>query len=126
MLAVLLFLICKVKIGGNEMTVVDQGRIFGRAFESLDQVRRVDILRGYGIIDEIAKGLFTSIRNKRNGYLHKFSVPDGTLEDDALQIYSDAVSLFLKAIGQEFETGKIKIRSELISYLREKDVVRKL
>jgi len=53
-------------------------------------------------------------------------MPDGTLEGDALQVYSDTISLFLKAIGQELETGKIKIRPEVVNYLREKKIVRSI
>jgi hypothetical protein len=117
MVAMLLFDITEPRLNNRPMQKRDQEALFGRSFETLDQYRRVEVLRAYGAIDDQTKEAFELIRTTRRRYLHLWSQDHGRLADDAVSVFKAAVRLVVRAIGQDIQDGKIILNPALTKYL---------
>lgn len=117
MVAILLFDITEPKINNRQMEKRDQEALFGRAFEKLDQNRRVEVLSAYGMIDEQTKQAFDLIRTTRRLYLHLWSQDHERLANDAVAVFQAAVLLVVRVIGQDVRDGKIILNPALTKYL---------
>jgi hypothetical protein len=122
MVAILLFDISEFKINNNPMSQSDQVAIFGSSFEKLGQERRVVILHAYGIIDDDIKKSFDLIRTKRRQYLQLWSQDHTRLPSDAQALYRAAVSIVVRAIGQNVHQGMISLNPSLMRYLERQGV----
>ena len=118
MIAILIFEISRCKLNNEDITEDKQKKLFGRSFENLGQERRVEVLRGYEIIDDKLKSKFDVIRTKRKRYLHLWSEDHECLAKDAIIVYDAAVGLVLEVIGQQFQDGKLLLNPALVTYLR--------
>lgn len=118
MVTMLLFDITEAKINQRIMTESDQEALFGRPFEKLDQYRRVEVLRAYGIIDDQLKTAFDVIRTTRRKYLHLWSHDLASAPVDALKVYNAAILLVVRAIGQDIKDGGIVLNPALVKYLQ--------
>ena len=117
MLAVLLHEISTFTLNGKQIEDTDKAKLFGKKFERLGQERRVQILRALGFIDPKTEDEFNFIRNKRNKYLHYYTLDQKDLPNDAIEAYNKTVLLVVFVIGQDIVNGKIKLRPELLKYL---------
>ena len=117
MVAVLLFDIAGVTVTGRPMTSKDQAALFGREFEKLDQFRRVEVLHGYGLIDDSTKSMFDGIRTIRKKYLHLWSQGQAQIASDAVNAYHSALSLVVRAVAPEIRDGAFHLSPALVRYL---------
>ena len=122
MVAILLFDIYEPTIKNKAMTAQDEKALFGSSFEKLGQHRRVEILHAFNIIDGDLKKDFDLIRLTRRKYLHLWSQDHATLPSDAVSAYNAAVSIVVKAIGQDIHNGKISLNPALVKYLERSGV----
>lgn len=122
MVAILFFEIAEIRLNNAIMTVDDEKALFGSPFEKLSQQRRVEILDGYGLIDSEAKSAFDLIRTKRRRYLHLWSQDHEALPADAIATYHAAITLVIRAIGQEIHEGKIILNPALVRYLERQGI----
>lgn len=99
MIAMLLFEIYQLKLKEKSIGVEKQKNIFGSTFENLGQDRRVKILLGLGIIKNELKERFDRIRTIRRKYLHLWSQPTNSIEEDAYTLYDDVVRLVIQFTG---------------------------
>jgi len=72
---------------------------------------------------EDIKQAFEVIRTTRRKYLHLWSQDHTTLPADAVAVYHAAVSIVVRAIGQDFEAGKIRLNPALVEYLEKSGVL---
>jgi hypothetical protein len=117
MVAMLLFDTAGASIGNRPLSPKDQEALFGREFEKLDQHRRVEVLRIYGIIDGAAKSAFDAIRTTRRKYLHLWSQEQSQIASDAVRVYHSALLLVVRAIGQDVKDGAFLLNPALVQYL---------
>jgi len=117
MVAVLLFDIAGVTVSNRPMTPKDQEALFGREFEKLDQYRRVEVLRAYGLIDNAAKSKFDLIRTIRRKYLHLWSQGQAQVASDAVSAYHLTLSLVVQAIRPEIKDRAFYLNPALLHYL---------
>ncbi|KAA3613861.1 MAG: hypothetical protein DWQ05_16430 [Calditrichaeota bacterium] len=122
MVSILLFEISKFIINDHEMTSEEQKQIFGSTFEKLGQDRRVQILKAYDIVDENIKQSFDLIRTTRRKYLHLWSHDLDQISVDARNVFTEAVKLVIRAIGQDFKDGKLVLNPALLKYLERNGV----
>ena len=69
MVAVLTFKMSELRLKNRPLTKKDQERLFGRKFEELLQIRRIQVLKALGFID-ILESKFREVNIIRNNYLH--------------------------------------------------------
>ena len=117
MVAMLLWKSAETKLNGRAMTEEDEKALLGSTFEKLPQDRRVRILKAYGIIASDVTSDFDTIRRTRRQYLHLWSHDHGCLPDDAVKCFHAAIRLVIKAIGQDFNDGRLVLNPALIRYL---------
>jgi hypothetical protein len=125
MVAILLWDICKVKLGGPDpATAKDQEDLFGRPFEKLGQERRVRVLRRLSLIEDEAQAVFDRLRHTRNRYLHFLSQPHDDVASDARRAFADALIVTHLVLGVKgLAGGAVTLRPELMSYLHEKAIL---
>lgn len=117
MVAMLLWEMTDAQINGRPMTEADETSLFGSKFEKLGQMRRVEVLSTYGVIDEKTKSDFDKIREIRRRYLHLWSEDHDRLPTDGIQSFHAAVSLVVTAIGQDVNNGMFVLTRRLMHYL---------
>jgi hypothetical protein len=118
-LAVLLFRISRPRLHGGPMEDDAQEDIFGRKFVKLEQGRRLRVMRALRIIDEQSYGRFDQVRDLRNKYVHHVDRSGRDAAADAVLAFNNAVWLACFVVGQDFKDGKLVVRAELLTYLRE-------
>ncbi len=118
MVALLIFQCCDLKINEIPISENDQQFFFGRKFEKLGQERRVEILSGFGFIDDNVKNAFDTIRKTRRLYLHLWSQDHEQLPLDAVKCFEAATILVVSTIGQNIgEDGRLILKPEMLKYL---------
>ncbi len=98
----------------------DQGerRLFGSKFEKLSQERRIDVLRGYRLIDGETEAAFDKLRTIRRRYLHLLSQPHDSLEADAREALDVTAKLVTFLLGLSIpRPGVVALRPELMAYV---------
>ncbi len=106
MVAILLFQLSEVRIGGRVMSNKDEANVFGREFERLGQERRASVLVAFGMVDESTFRNFEDVRGIRNNYLHWWSRDHNAIEKDAIKSYraaTELVALILVLLRTEWE-----------------------
>jgi hypothetical protein len=125
MTAILIFELTESKLNEKPMTRKEEERLFGRAFEELDQMRRIEVLKAYGSLTQEVADAFGRIRGTRRRHLHLAQLVEAdALARDARVIFRDAVSVVAAAIGQKFEDGKLVLTPQLMRYLERAGQVR--
>lgn len=123
MVSILLWDISKVSFRGGLMTKEDQRAILGRTFEQLGQQRRIQVLRGFNLIDDNAKEALDNLRTIRSKYLHLLSQPHTQVALDAKQAFKDTLHVVAVVVGQTFTDGTVVLRADLMAYLTERGLV---
>ena len=93
-------------------------QLFGSRFEKLGQDRRVDVLKGFGLIDDEQKKHFDDVRVTRRRYLHFFSQSHDSIEMDAPKTFNAALALVVTLMDVTFEKGKVRLRPPLMRFVR--------
>ena len=117
MVAILLWEISPYPRGTPQLGDAQARRLFGSTFEKLGQERRVDVLRGFRLIDEPTGTAFDDLRTIRRRYLHLFSQPHDSLEADARRALDDAAKVVAFALGLTLKDGTVGLRQDLMAYL---------
>ena len=120
MVAILLWEIADPQINARPLTKADEKALFGSEFERLGQERRVSVLSAYNIVASDTRQHFETIRQARRRYLHLWSQDHDRLPDDAVKCFHAAVSLVVRAIGQDVQEGKLVLNPRLALYLERK------
>lgn len=120
MVAILMFELSRPTHNGKPLDEEAQRRIFGAAFEDLGQQRRVDVLRAYGLIDEVQEDAFRQAAGIRRSHLHHFSVGSESLAVDARSMYRHALVVVEAALGPEEASKPWTLKANLVRYLRGK------
>jgi len=116
MLTILLWKISDIMLNNKPMTENDEKGLFGKSFEKLIQEKKLNILKTYGLINNIQYGNFISIKNSRNHYLHWWNLEIKNEKAEALNIFKKSLQLFkeITGIGLSKEPGAIKINPLLM------------
>lgn len=122
MAAILIFDLAEVRVNNVVADATRQKALFGSTFERLNQDRRVEILKGYGLIDEKLKEAFDSIRTRRRRYLHLWSEDHAALEKDAVECFKGAVLIVVSALGFDVRDAKLVFRPQVFEYLKKHGV----
>lgn len=117
MVALLWYEISKFTINSERMNDQQEIKLFGSRFEKLGQERRVDILRGFGLIDEEQEQYFDQVRTVRRRYLHFYSQSHESIEKDALATFDASLALVANLLDISLENGKIGLRPALMRYV---------
>lgn len=120
MVAILLYELSEFQISNRRLTSSDEKALWGSSFEKLGQEKRVEILHVCNIIDDETKGNFDLIRAMGKKYLHVWPQDSDTIPKDAVRTFNSAVTLVVKAMGQDIREGKIFLNPTLIKYLERK------
>jgi hypothetical protein len=124
MLAIFLFEISGFNIGDKDTDDSNMSKLFGRPFEKLGQLRRIEVLLAIGEIDDDLYSLFEQVRIARNKYLHLPTERSESLESDAIETYNWTVSLVVKGLGLEVvEAGKISFKPKVMNFLKKKGLI---
>jgi hypothetical protein len=122
MAAILIFDLAEVRVNSVVADEARQKALFGSSFERLNQDRRVEVLRGNGLIDGRLKEAFDSIRTRRRRYLHLWSEDHAALEKDAIECFKAAVLIVVSALGFDVKDGKLIFRPQVFEYLKKHGV----
>src|SRR5438034_11471043 len=87
-------------------------------FEKLDQVKRVEQLKEFSLLNAQIVQDFGAIRAARKKYLHYWTRAKSRTANDALQSYAAATRLVLGATGITFTKGVANLKPQVIEYLR--------
>jgi hypothetical protein len=117
MVAILLFELSELAVNDKPMSLDEQVRQFGSLFEKLGQEKRVRTLFKRGDLDNETKAAFDLIRTIRRKYLHLWSQDHDRLPKDAIATFLAAVTLVVKALGQDIRDGKLYLNPALYKYL---------
>lgn len=120
MVAIMLFDLHSFKVNGHEMDIKTQKSVFGSEFEKLGQERRVSILFSYGLISSEIKTLYDKVREIRRKYLHFWSQSNEGIETDAVDCFVSTVKIVVDGLGLSVVDGRLILRPEIISRLKEK------
>jgi hypothetical protein len=122
MAAILIFDLAEVRVNNVVADATRQKALFGSTFERLNQDRRVEVLRGHGLIDDKLREAFDSIRTRRRRYLHLWSEDHAALEKDAVECFKAAVLIVVSALGFDVKDGTLIFRPQVFQYLRKHGV----
>lgn len=117
MVAILLWEISPYPRGSPPLADKEQKQLFGRTFETLGQERRIDVLRGFRLIDDDTKAALSQLKAIRNRYLHFFSQPHDSLPGDARSAMDAARRVVTFTLKPTFQDGAVGLRPELMAYL---------
>ena len=120
MVAILLWTLAEIERNGRASTQQEEQAKLGSTFERLGQEARVRALKKYEIIGPDITNDFNTIRVTRKKYLHLWSHDHGRLPEDAVDCFHAAIRLVIKAIGQDFNDGKLVVDPALVKYLEQK------
>lgn len=110
-----------ILLNGQSIVIKQERQLFGRDFDSLDQNRRVEILRCFGLINDEQKKLFSDLRGIRNKYLHLWEVSANInqIQADAKKNFLNAMLLFKEISGLAIgEGGTLVMSPYLLEYLK--------
>ena len=118
MTAILIHDLMERSFNNRAMTPADETRIYGRLFEELDQSRRIEVLKGYGVLTTEAADAFGRLRGTRRKHLHLAQLVDKEeLSRDARAMFRDAVLVVAASIGQNVDDGKLVFTAQMMRYL---------
>jgi hypothetical protein len=117
MATLLRYEVSRFAVRGHPITPKEEEALFGRAFEKLDQYRRIQVLHAYGLISEETRSNLDLIREKRRLFLHYYSADESNLAQDAVKVFHAAVSTVVAIIGQDVKDGKLVLDPAIMNYL---------
>lgn len=123
MITVFLYETSNITINQEKVSKVEK-KLFGRDFEKLGQERRLDVLRGFSVIDEKTWEKFNEVRVYRNKYLHRFTEKHEQIAPDASEIFHKTLELFLFVFEQKIIDGKVHYGPNVVRYLKEKGIIK--
>lgn len=117
MTAMLLFELADLRLDeeGQRLT-------FGRPFANLGQERRVDVLVGYGLLEDRQTQWFGTIRRIRRKDLHFLDEPP-TTEQEALEVYRSALGLVATTIGTPPTKASLGLSEPIMALLHRKGLI---
>ena len=118
-----LYEISDIKINEQKISSVEK-QLFGRNYEKLGQDRRLQILKGFSIIDDTTHEKFEKTRQLRAKYLHGFSKDHKQIAPEAKEIFNSTLDLLILIFGQHIKDGKIYYNPNIIKYLKEKGILK--
>jgi len=118
MLAIFLYEIHGIQINSKAPDEKAQGKLFGKSFEKLGQERRVDVLSGFGVINDDHKTKFDAVRDIRRRHLHFLSHDTTALIVDAQRCFQCTTDLFGTVFRNEFRDGKVLLRPQVVNYIK--------
>jgi len=125
MATILAFDILQPRLNEQPVTPKMQEQLWGRTFDRLEQVRRVDVLRVMGWAAPEVTDALSRIRGIRNQHLHVPSVSNEALDArHAREAFRDAVYVVSALIGQEIKDGKLMLSPSMMNYLERLNRVR--
>lgn len=118
MLTVLIWEINDIKLRGKKLSKKQEKQLFGEKFIKLIQYRRLEVLKTLRLISNDQFEIFDDIRDKRNKYLHSWTINTKGQQNDALDMFKGVSNLFMKitdiGIG---DPGKVKVDQRVLDYL---------
>lgn len=117
MSAILMFELAELNMGEDQQQLT-----FGRPFANLGQERRVDVLKGYGLLEDRQIHWFGTIRGIRRKDLH-FLDELPTTEQEALDVYRSALGLVATTLGGPPTATSLGLSDKLMSLLKRKGLV---
>jgi len=121
-LAMLVYRMQKPALHGQSIAADQEKQLFGRDFDSLDQSRRIEILRCFGFINDGQKQLFSDIRGIRNKYLHLWDVNTTQVQVDAKKCFLSAMRLFKEISGlASNDGGQLVMNPYFLKYLKDQE-----
>jgi len=102
----LVWRIHETRLGKQAIVEKDEEGLFGHKFERLGQERKLKVLRTLGYINAKQHEMFRKIKEKRNSYLHMWSIDLGNERIDALNTFKVAVRLFKEITGIGASTAR--------------------
>lgn len=125
MATILAFDILEPTLNGQPLAKKAQEQLYGKSFDRLEQVRRINILRVMGWARADVADALNRIRGIRNEHLHVPSVSDPALDArHAREAFRDSVYVVSVLIGQEIKDGKLVLSPAVMSYLERLNKVR--
>jgi len=115
MVAILMFELSRPTHNRKPLDEQAQHRIFGATFKDLGQQRRVDILRAYGLIDEVQEDAFRQAAGIGRGHLHHLSAASGPLAVDVRSMYRHPL-VVVEALGPEEASKPWTLRANLVAH----------
>ena len=123
MMTIFLYETSDIKINEQKISNVEK-ELFGRNYEKLGQDRRLQILKGFSIINDETYKKFENVRLLRARYLHGFSEDHRQIAPDAKEIFNTTLELLILIFGQQIKDGKIYYNPNIIKYLKEKGILK--
>ncbi len=121
-LAMLRYRMRKPELHGKPISIEQERQLFGRDFDSLDQSRRVEILRSFELISDVQKQLFSDLRGIRNKYLHLWEVDSSQIHVEARKSFLNAMRLFKEISGLSIgPDGTFIMNPDLLNYLKDQE-----
>ncbi len=122
MLAHLVWKISTFKVSGKEISIDEEKKLFGKNFEKLQQIRRINILFVMKAIKHEELKKLDQIRTIRNKYLHAWEYDTKQQKGDAKKIVEFIFELFktITDINLVLDSGKkqtLSINPHLLNFL---------
>lgn len=118
-LAMLVYRMRKPILNEQPIIITQEKQLFGRDFDSLDQSRRIEILKCFEFIDDDQKQLFSDLRGTRNKHLHLWEVNTNQIQVDAKKCFLNAMRLFKQISGLALgEGGALVMSPYLLQYIK--------
>ncbi|MBI4115134.1 MAG: hypothetical protein HY447_01010 [Candidatus Omnitrophica bacterium] len=118
-LTMLIYRIYKFEINKKIIDKKQEEQLFGREFDNLDQYRRINVLKGLGLISEEQHQMFSELRQLRRPYLHLWEVDTSNIQGDAKKSFIIATNLFKSVtrigIGSK---GELIMDPNLLNYIK--------
>jgi hypothetical protein len=123
MATILAWDILEPKLNNQPIDKKKQERLFGRAFDRLEQIRRIHVLQSMGFVGAEVADALNRIRGIRNEHLHVPAVRDENMEArHAREAFRDAVFVVSVLIGQDVKDGKLVLSAPMMQYLKRLNV----
>jgi len=120
MLTLLIWEINDVRLKGEQISGKEERGLFGKVFDDLNQARRLKILKTLGFISDNQFQKFEQIRQKRNSYLHSWTIDLSNEKQDALNSFKCIFQLFMEIteIGLA-DAGTVKVNPKILKLFRD-------
>lgn len=120
MLASLVWEMNSVSFNGEQIDKTFEKNVLGNPFEKMGQERRIKVLKGLGLINDIQAQFFDNLRTIRRKYFHLWSEDFSKMQEDARCCYFEAMKL-IKSILQiglsKDKPGAIAMNPLLLQYM---------
>lgn len=119
MVALLRFQMLEPTVDGKQLDHGVQKRFFGRPFDELRQVQRVNILRVIDSLDDATSQAFDNLRKIRNRYLHNMIEPLCDVDADAREAIQLASTLVAKTLDFTISDGRVVFPPRVKQFIKD-------